>query len=138
MGVGLALILKGLRLYFKTDLSWRWTAAPCAVAMVPPGYYAVVEPSLPARVCVTGLYFGLLNVVCATALIRSHAERVVWVSLVGFMVLAITLLLRGGYILVHLGSNHAPVETMENISLLAIQMSQICIALGLMVAACRS
>lgn len=43
-----------------------------------------------------------------------------------------------GYRLVHLGSNHAPVETMENISLFAIQMSQICIALGLMVAACRS
>lgn len=128
---GLALVLRGIQVYADTTLSWRLIGGVTLLALLIPGYFALIEPSLRARLCFSGLYFALLNWLCAAALARQRRWRVTGVALSGFALLGLALLARG----VHMALHGDPVDRSSSLvmglSTLAIPLAQICISFGL-------
>jgi diguanylate cyclase (GGDEF)-like protein len=136
MGLGLALVLRGLRRFCGRDLSWRWLAGISLLAFLLPAYFAQVHPDLTARLIVTGIYLGLLNLVCAITLLRGlrgSIRATMWISAGGFSVLGLALILRAAYLLVTpAGSNNAQtVETVMGVTILIVALAQVTIAFGL-------
>ena len=137
LGFGLAMVLKGLRVFCALDLSWRWIAGMVVISLALPGYYAMLDPSFSARLVVTGLFFGALNGACALTLFRHTPGRVSGVAVTGFSVLALSLFLRAGFLLFPFANPQERADEVANISLLVIQMAQVCIVFGLILMVTR-
>ncbi|NYE60415.1 diguanylate cyclase (GGDEF)-like protein [Duganella sp. 1224] len=131
VALGLALVLRGLRVHTAADLSWTAVAAIVGVALLVPAWFTLGAPSLRARLCFSGLYFGLLNWLCAAVVARQGVWRVGIVSLGGFVLLGLALVLRGVHMLLHGDPADRGGALVMGLSTLAIPLAQICIAFGL-------
>lgn len=131
MGLGLAVVLRGLLIFCGRDLKLRWVAGFTLLAMALPGYYTFIDPNLDARLVVTGLYFGVFNWVCAAALVRYSDRRQIWVAVFGFAGLGLSLLLRGAYLLMVPSHDEVTEEKLMSISLFVAPLAQTCIVFGL-------
>ncbi|APW44932.1 GGDEF domain-containing protein [Rhodoferax saidenbachensis] len=137
MGLGLALILRGLRIFGRQELGIGWMVGIVLVPLAVTAYFTLVQPSLPARLALTGMYFGVLNWVCAATLLRHGNGHGVSVTVVGFVALGVSLFVRGGYLLVNpQASDQAAMEIM-NFTLFVIPLGQVCVMFGLILMVVR-
>jgi diguanylate cyclase (GGDEF)-like protein len=128
---GNMLVLRGVRVHCCGTLSWRTIAIATALAILIPAYFTVVVPSLRARLCFSGFYFALLNWWCAATIARHGGWRGIAISLIGFTVLGLAMFLRGAHMLLHADAGDAASSRVMGMTLLAIPLSQVCIAFGL-------
>ena len=143
IGLGLALLLRGLRLFFGRSLPWTWVAAITAGAFVFPGYYALVTPDKAMRVMLSGLYLGALCWACAFTLLRGLKRRdggVMWASAGGFLIIGCVIFFRGVYLLIlpAAAATEQVVETIAAISVLSTAVAQVMIAFGLLMLVSQS
>lgn len=136
IGLGLALLLRGLRLFFGHGLSWKWVAVITVGASVFPGYYALVVPDKAMRVMLSGLYLGVICWTCAFTLLRGLEGRnrgVLWASAGGFIAIGCVTFFRGVYLLAApaAAASEQTVETIAALSVLASAVAQVMIAFGL-------
>ncbi len=136
MGLGLALVLKGLRRFCGQDLERRWIAAIAMVAFLLPAYFVLVRPSLGARLLVSGIYLGALNLACAWTILRGWKDstrRAMWVSMLGFVVVGAAMALRSAYLLVNgfATSDNGTAVSLADITLFIIPLAQVTIAFGM-------
>lgn len=136
IGLGLALVLKGLRLFCGQKLSCCCVVAITFVSFLLPAYFVVFSPDKAWRVAVSGLLLGSLCWVCAGTLIgglKGATRRVMWPSVVGFSIIGLILILRGVYLwVIPAGAmEDEAVVTIAGISLLASAAAQIAVAFGL-------
>ena len=142
IGLGLGLVLRGLRLYCGEDLSLRWLFAIAGLALVLPAIFLWGLPSLSGRLIVTGAYFGLLNLACVAVLLRGVRDAtrpVMWVSASGFLVLGLVLLLRALFLGWELSSPDAArnAELVMGLTLFVIPLTQVAIGFGMMLMIAR-
>jgi diguanylate cyclase (GGDEF)-like protein len=137
MALGLGLVLQGLRIFCRQEMSWRWLAGITIAALVPPAYYTYIAPSLHARLIVTGLYFGLLNWVCAGTLLRHSKGRTILACVMGFAVLGLVLIVRGLYLLARPAAGDEINDVVMNGSLFIIPLAQVGITFGLILMVAR-
>lgn len=131
IGFGLALVLRGLRVHRSDTLSWRTIAVITAIGVLIPAYFTLVAPSLRARLCFSGFYFAILNWMCAVTVARHGQWRVTGISVAGFSLLGLALLLRGVHMLLHPDPADGASSLVMGLTTLAIPLAQICIAFGL-------
>lgn len=136
MALGLAWVLQGLLQFFRRDLHWRWVVAIAVIGMLLPGYFAFVQPSLLARLVVTGLYFALLNGACVYALLRHGSGPSMWPAAVGFGALCVVMLVRAFYLAAGPASEEQVTRVMSA-SLFAVPLAQVCILFGLIMMVAR-
>ncbi len=132
---GLALVLRGLRVYCNGSLSWAAIAVITLIALLVPAYYTLVAPSLRARLCFSGFYFAAINWLCALVLVRQRAWRAAGIAIAGFFLLGVALALRGVHLLLPaVGAADADADAnalVIAVSALVVPLAQICIAFGL-------
>lgn len=128
---GLGLVLRGLRVYCAETLSWTAIAVITGLALAIAAYFALVTPSLRARLCYTGFYFAALNWLCALAVARHGNWRVIGISVAGFTLLGLALFLRGVHMLVHADAARDASSLVIALSALIVPLAQVCIAFGL-------
>jgi diguanylate cyclase (GGDEF)-like protein len=128
---GIALLLRGLRVYCLSTLSWTTIAMITGIAVVISAYYTFVAPSLRARLCFSGFYFALLNWICAVAIARRGSWRISGIAVAGFVLLGVALFLRGTHMLTHEDPADRASSLVIALSALVVPLSQICIAFGL-------
>lgn len=75
MGLGQAVVLRGLRIFSGRELNLRWTITITVGALLLPGYFVLIQPSLNYRLVVTGIYFGAINLISALTLLRSCLKK---------------------------------------------------------------
>jgi len=136
IGMGLALGLRGLRIFCGQDLSWKWIAAITLVSFLVPAYFALLNPDKVERVAASGLFFGSLCWVCAATLVRGiegSTRRVMWASVGGFSAIGLVMILRGLYLLLIpvAAFDQGTIETIASISILAAAAAQVMVAFGL-------
>ena len=136
IGLGLALALRGLRLFCGRELAWKWVAALTFGAFVFPAYFALVVPDKAARLAVSGLYLGSLSWVCSVTLLRGlqgSARTVMWASAGGFAMIGLVVISRAVYLLAApiMAVREQTIETIAGISILATAVAQVMIAFGL-------
>lgn len=139
MGLGQALVWRGLRRYCGQDLSVRTLAGVTFASMVLMGYFVWAEPSLTGRLVGSGLGFAALDIACLVTLVRGvrdHTRPVMWVAATGFGVLSAALILRALWLLLH-GDAPADQELVMNGTLFVIPLAQVCIAFGLVLMIAR-
>ena len=124
IGMGLALGLRGLRIFCGQDLSWKWIAAITLVSFLLPAYFAQLSPDKGERLAATGLLFGSFCWVCAATLLRGiegNSRKVMWASVGGFSAIGLILILRGLYLFVLPAAalEKQTIATIADISLLA-------------------
>lgn len=134
---GLGLVLRGLRIYCASTLSWTSVALITGIALAIAAYYTLVAPSLRARLCFSGFYFALLNWICAAAIARRGSWRVSGIAVAGFVLLGLALFLRGWHMATQVeapapagAADHAS-SLVIALSALVVALAQICIAFGL-------
>jgi diguanylate cyclase (GGDEF)-like protein len=135
---GLALVWRGICTFCGHQLPARTIGAISVAAVLLPGYFAVIDPSLRSRLLVTGLFFGALNLACAWTLwatLRDEARKVMWASLLGFVGVGGTLIVRALYIALphHAASELAQTDLVQSVTLLIIPIAQVSIGFGLIV-----
>jgi len=128
---GIALVLRGLRVYCAGTLSWTSIAILSGIALVIAAYYTLVAPSLRARLCFSGFYFAILSWVCAFAIARRGSWRVSGIAATGFVLLGAALFLRGVHMATHTDPGDSASSLVIALSALAVPLAQICIAFGL-------
>ncbi|WP_343729540.1 GGDEF domain-containing protein [Duganella sp.] len=128
---GLGLVLRGLRVYCASTLSWTSIAIMTGIALVIAAYYTLVAPSLRARLCFSGFYFALLNWICAIAIARRGSWRVSGIAVAGFVLLGFALFLRGVHMLTQGDTADGANSLVIHLSALVVPLAQICIAFGL-------
>ncbi len=136
IGLGLALVLRGLRLFCDQDLSWRWIATITLVAFALPAYFAQVQPNQTLRFIVACTYLGGVNLVCALTLWRGlHGKirRTMWPSVGGFAALGLSLVVRAAYLGLAPTQNMdaQSVDTYMGVSIFVAALAQVAIAFGL-------
>ena len=131
MALGLGLVLRGLRVHVNATLHWRWIALMVALPLLFSTYFTFIDPSLRARLCISGFYFGGVNGLCAVVLARSGKWRGVAVGVSGFSLLGLALFMRGSYLLFHADPNDHRSSIVLGLCLLAIPLAQVCISFGL-------
>lgn len=139
MGLGQALVWRGLRRYCGQDLSVKTLAAVAIASMVLTGYFVWAEPSLTGRLVVSGLGFAALDIACLVTLVRGVRDRtrpVMWVAATGFGVLSAALVLRALWLLLR-SDAPADQELVMNGTLFVIPLAQVCIAFGLVLMIAR-
>ncbi|WP_371869765.1 GGDEF domain-containing protein [Duganella flavida] len=127
---GIALVLRGLRVYCNNTLSWTTIGIITGIALVVMAYYTLVAPSLRARLCFSGFYYAILNWMCAFAIARRGSWRVSGIAVAGFVLLGVALFLRGTHMLTHSDPADAASSLVMALSTLAVPLAQICIAFG--------
>ncbi len=137
IGFGLALVLRGLRLFGGRELGWRWLLLGTLGAMLGPAWFALVEPSQERRLIASGLYFGLFNLLCAVELFRLRRRDFVAVACSGFALLGLVLLLRAFFLAVRPLNSEAVQQQVIALSLLAISLAQVTIAFGFILMVAR-
>lgn len=128
---GLGLVLRGLRVYCAQTLSWSVVAVITGGALAIAAYFALVVPSLQARLCFSGFYFAVINWICALAVARHGAWRVTGITIAGFSLLGLALFLRGVHLLMHGAAGDSDSSLVIGLSALIVPLAQICIAFGL-------
>lgn len=128
---GLGLVLRGLRVYCASTLSWTSIGIITGIALAIAAYYTLVAPSLRARLCFSGFYFALLNWICAAAIARRGSWRVSGIAVAGFVLLGLALFLRGVHMLTQADQAGAASSLVIHLSALVVPLAQICIAFGL-------
>nr|WP_229262319.1 GGDEF domain-containing protein [Duganella guangzhouensis] len=128
---GLGLVLRGLRVYCNESLSWLTIAILTLIALLVAAYYTVLAPSLRARLCFTGFYFGLINWAGALMLARHRAWRVSGIAIAGFTLLGLALCWRGAHLLLRGEPADGSNSLVIALSALVVPLAQICIAFGL-------
>lgn len=136
MGMGLSIVLRGVRQFCNQTLTWRWVAAITMVCFLVPAYFSTLQPSQSARLIATGLLFGGINFACALTLLRgSHGSTrgTMWIAVSGFTAAGIALGLRSIYKLAgQLGLNQdVSSDTLVALTILVVALSQVTIAFGL-------
>jgi len=137
IGLGLALVLKGVRVFARAELGPAWVLLITALALLLPGWYALVQPDLEQRLVVTGLYFGLLNLLAAQQLWRLRHREMVLVAVAGFAVLGLVLLLRALLLAWQPPGVEALRAQVVPLSLLAITLAQVTVAFGFILMVAR-
>ena len=137
LGLGMALILLGLRLFCGRDLAPAWVAAIALAAMVLPWYFAVIVPDQHMRFVVTGCYFCVMLLACAATLLRNASLGDSAVAVAGFGLLALTMFVRGVYVFFHPAPTAGDVSGILNACLFAIALAQVCIAFGMTIMVLR-
>ena len=137
LGLGMALILLGLRQFCGRDLAPTWVAAIALGAMVLPWYFAVIVPDQHMRFVVTGCYFGVMLLACAATLLRNASLGDSAVAIAGFGLLALTMFVRGVYALFHPAQSADDVSGILNACLFAIALAQVGIAFGMTIMVLR-
>lgn len=130
---GLALVLRGLRVYGAGTLPWPMIAAITAIALLVPWYYTSLAPHRGMRLVFSGFYFGVLNLWCAVAIARHGGWRVNGIGVTGFVALGCALLLRGMHMMLDAGLSDPANALMMGVTALVIPLAQICISFGLIV-----
>ncbi len=136
LGLGLALVLRGLRQFCNQTLNWHWLIGILLVVFLVPAYFATVQPNQTARLVATGFMLGGLNLACAITLLRGlrgNARAMVWIAVSGFTALGLALVLRSTYQLVAQANDHQVLstETLMAVTILAVSLAQVTIAFGL-------
>ena len=142
IGFGLALVLRGLRVFCGKDLPGPVLLWIPLVAFALPAYFVLVEPSLTARLIVTGLLIAALNLACAYTLLTGLPEaerRVSWICVSGFSTLALALIVRSLYLLRQpgMGLEDELTKTLAGITLYVIALAQVAISFGLIMIVTR-
>lgn len=137
MGLGQAIVLRGLRIFGGRDLSQRWVVAITVLAVLLPGYFVLIQPSLNGRLVVTGLYFGVINLISALTLLREvkNSQRPsLWVGVIGFSAFGAALLLRGLVVLFdpQSSSEDQNANQIVGVTLFVIAMAQVTITSGML------
>lgn len=136
MGLGQALILRGILQFCGRKLPWRVVAGITVGAFVLPAYYASMQPDQTNRLIVSGMFSGAINLVSACMLVyylRPRLRSVVWISVAGFGVLGAALILRAVYLLlipVEL-SNPQTMHAIMSLTILVVSLAQVTTAFGL-------
>jgi diguanylate cyclase (GGDEF)-like protein len=128
---GIGLVLRGLRVYCASSLSWTAIAIITGIALIGASYYTLAAPSLRARLCFSGFYFAILNWVCAAAIARRRSWRVSGIALAGFVLLGVALFLRGTHLLLHPDASDGANSVVIALSALIVPLAQVAIAFGL-------
>ena len=136
MGLGLSIVLRGVRQFCNQTLAWHWVAAITMVCFLIPAYFSTLQPSQTARLIATGLLFGGINFACALTLLRgSHGSTrtTMWIAVSGFTAAGIALGLRSIYKLAgQLGVNQdVSSDTLVAMTIFVVALSQVTIAFGL-------
>ena len=126
---GLGLVLHGLRVHCNEALSWRAIAAMTVIALLGASYFALVAPSLSARIGFSGFYFAIVNWICAAEVARRGNWRVGAIALCGFVLLGLALFLRGVHMAV--ADDDSTMSLVIALSALLVSLGQVCIAFGL-------
>ncbi|WP_295996283.1 diguanylate cyclase [Rugamonas sp.] len=137
LALGLAVVLRGLRVFCMEELAWRWVALIAVAAMLPTGYFSLIVPDLRARLCVSGAYFALLNWYCAYTLARHGNWRAITTAVAGFTVLGLALFLRAAYLLLRPGEALDAEGVLMQATLFVVPQAQVCIAFGLVLMVAR-
>lgn len=136
IGLGVALVLRGLKRFCGSDLSAAAVLAIAFGAFVLPAYFAWIQPDKGARLIVSGFYLAALSAWGAAILLRSlqdGSRSGMWACVAGFAMLAVLLLLRALYLLLEPVARFDParIEALAGISVLAAAVAQVMIAFGL-------
>jgi diguanylate cyclase (GGDEF)-like protein len=139
IGMGLALALRGLRIFCGQDLSWKWIVAITLASFFLPAYFVQVRPDKAERLVASGLFFGALCWVCAATLwrgIEGNTRNVMWAAVGGFSAIGLVMILRGVYLLLApftaFGEYTAEtIQTIASVSVLAVTAAQVMVAFGL-------
>jgi diguanylate cyclase (GGDEF)-like protein len=136
IGLGLALALRGLRIFCGKYLSWQWIAAITLASFLLPAYFAQVSPDKAGRLAASGMFLGMLCWVCAATLLRGiegSTRKVMWAAVGGFSAIGLVMVLRGFYIMLQpvVALDEKSLETIAAISVLAAAAAQVMVAFGL-------
>lgn len=135
IGTGLALALRGLRMFFDQVFSWNWVAAIALGAFALPAYFAVIDPDKAMRVLLSGLFLGAVIWTCAYTVVRGlrgHNRSAMLATAGGFTVVGTVMVARAVYLLLAPDAV-APhvVEAIAAVSLLAASVAQVSVSFGL-------
>ena len=136
LSLGLALVLRGLRLFCKQTLGWRWIAAIVAGALLLAGFFTYAVPSLNGRLSATDFYFGLLSGLCAATLARNADWRSVGASVVGFAALGLALCVLSVYVLCDRPDDESAALVLGMV-MLTVPLAQVSIGFGLILMVMR-
>ncbi len=136
LALGLAWVLQGLLQFFRRNLSGRWVLAISGLAMVLPAWFAFVQPSLTARLVVSGIYLGLLNGACMLTVLRHGKGLTGWPAALGFGVLCMVGLARAGYLLLGTPGTQV-VDRIIGLTLFVVPLAQVSIVFGLIMMLAR-
>jgi diguanylate cyclase (GGDEF)-like protein len=128
---GIGLVLRGIRVHVSQTLSWRAIAIITGIVLLLTAYFTLIVPSLRARLCVSGFYYAILNWICAWTIARHGQWRVTGISVTGFSLLGLALLLRGVHVMLHPDPADNPGSLVMGVTMLVVPLAQICIAFGL-------
>ncbi len=136
LGLGLGIVLRGVRQFCDQTLTWHWLLGITVVSFLIPAYFATVQPNQTARLVATGLLLGGLNLLCAITLVwglRGSVRAMMWIAVSGFTALGLALVLRSVYQLVaHAGGpDDFSDETLMSATILVVALAQVTIAFGL-------
>ena len=136
LGLGLALVLRGLRQFCDQTLTGHWLLGITVVTFLIPAYFATVQPNQTARLVATGFILGALNLACAITLVRGlqgSARAMMWIAVSGFGALGLALVLRSAYQLLTQASGPQALstETLMAVTILVVSLAQVTIAFGL-------
>lgn len=136
LGLGLGLVLRGVRKFCDLSLTWPWLAGITVLCFLIPGYFATVQPNQTARLVATGLLMGSLNLACAITLVRGlrgSVRAMMWIAVSGFTALGLALVLRSVYQLAAQarGADTVSDETLMSATILVVSLAQVTIAFGL-------
>jgi diguanylate cyclase (GGDEF)-like protein len=131
LALGIALVLRGVCVHCGASLSNLHILLLTLIALGVSGYFTLIEPSLKARIAFGGLYFGLLNWICAYAVARYGGERGTVITASGFAMLGTALLVRGIGLLLQAGPLDLSGSMILGITMLTIPLAQMCTAFGL-------
>ncbi|OYT94004.1 MAG: GGDEF domain-containing protein [Burkholderiales bacterium PBB3] len=136
IGLGLALVLRGLRLFCDQNLSWQWVGGLTLLAFILPAYFVLVQPSQALRLIVSCTYLGGINLLCALTLVRGlhgNIRKTMWPSVGGFAALGLSLVVRAAYLALEPAKpmDAQAVEAYMGVTMLVASLAQVAIAFGL-------
>jgi diguanylate cyclase (GGDEF)-like protein len=78
--VGMTINWGGIRLFVGRPVDWRWLALPPVLAILGVGWFAVVQPSLNARMAVTSVMTGVVAALIAADLLQPRGGAAIGVA----------------------------------------------------------
>ncbi|MET0267178.1 MAG: GGDEF domain-containing protein [Duganella sp.] len=132
LGLGQALVLRGVRAYFDATLSWLAVAAIAALSALGSAYFTLHLANPVAVLSFGGFYFAALNWLCAGTLLQRGAWRDVGIAAAGFSLLGMALFVRGVHTLLHQGPFDLAVSPVIGLTMLIVALAQVGICFGLM------
>lgn len=138
LGLGQALVLRGVRVHFDDTLSWLAVAAIAALSALASVYFTLYLASPAAAVLsFGGFYFAALNWLCAGTLLQRGDWRDVGIAAAGFSLLGMALFVRGVHTLLHQGPLDLAASPVIGLTMLIVALAQVGICFGLMMMVMR-